>query len=187
MKRAKLGDVYCIKVPNGYKLYQWAYNVPRKGHYIRVFAGLYDSIPVDIEQIVALPHSYIISFYASRAYRIGLAQLLGNYPVPSEYPFPKYQIHFNINDKTKQVNGIHVMNSDGTRGVWQWFYVNCMKDLPKEYRGCTLLNDHVTPNWLLYLFDNDFNLQQPERFSVGTNPEATLQKYTDIVKQYWPV
>ena len=40
MRRAKLGDVYCIKVPNGYKIYQWAYSSKKRGDYIRVFDGL---------------------------------------------------------------------------------------------------------------------------------------------------
>lgn len=182
MKRARLGDVYCIKVPNGYKLYQWAYKIPRKGDYIRVFDGLYSTIPEDIESIVASLHSYIIYFNASRAYRIGLAHLLGNFQIPYQYPFPKYQIRFDRNPETKRVNRIHVMNADGKRDVWKWFDVCCVKDLPEEYRETTLLNSAVTPNWLLYLFDNEFDLLHPERFFIGgSNPEKELQKYSDIV------
>lgn len=183
MKRAKLGDVYCIKVPNGYKLFQWAYSVPRKGEYIRVFDGLYDPVPENIEQIVDGPHSYIISFYATRAYRVGLAQLLGNFPVPSQYPFPKFQIRFRIDRNTGQADGIHVMNSDGTRDVWAWFDVCSITELPEEYRSITLLNGTVTPNWLLYLFDNGFDLLHPERYYLGSNPEDRLQKYGNIVNE----
>ena len=99
MRRAVIGDVYCIKVPNGYKIFQWAYKIPRSGNYIRVFEGLYDSIPSNIEQIAAGPHSYMIWFNAGRAYRCGLATFLGNYPVPPEYPFPQFAIQFWQNSK----------------------------------------------------------------------------------------
>ncbi len=182
MKRARVGDVYYAEVPNGYKIIQWAYSIPRRGDYIRVFDGLYSSIPGNIEEIVHSPHSYIISFYASRAYRIGLFHLLGNYDVPEEYPFPKYQIRFRMDSQNQHVEGIHVMNSDGSRNTWEWHYVGRIEDLPKEYRGTTLLNSCVTPNWLLFLFDNGFDLQHPEKFSVGSNPEVTLRRYTDMVE-----
>lgn len=183
MRKAKLGDVYYIKVPNGYKIYQWAYSVPRKGDYIRVFDGLYSIIPDNIEEIVLSPHSYIIAFYAARAYRNGFAHFLKNLPVPEAYPFPKYQIRFSLDDKTQKVDGIHVMNSDGTRDVWQWFYVGSLEELPEEYREVTLLNSRPTPNWLLYLFDNGFSLTHPERFFLGADPEAQLQKYTDLINR----
>ena len=185
MRRAKIGDVYCIRLPNGYKLYQWAYRIPRKGDFIRVFDGLYDSIPQNIESIVSAPHSYIIAFYASRAYRIGLASFLDNYNVPNEYPFPKYQIRFRIDREKQKVYRIHVMNSDDNWDVWQWYDVSSIKELPQEYQNITLINGVLTPNWLLYLFDNGFDLQHMEKFDPGSNPEMTLQPYTDIVNTYY--
>ena len=45
MRRAKLGDVFAVKVPNGYKIVQWAYRIEKFGNYIRVFDGLYDTLP----------------------------------------------------------------------------------------------------------------------------------------------
>ena len=183
MKRPKLGDVYYIKVPNGIKLYQWSYSIPRKGDYIRVFAGLYKDIPHNIDQIVDSQHSYIISFYAARAYRVGISRLVGNYPVPPQFPFPKYQIRFSYNQRTHQVEGIHIMNSDGSRDIWKWFYVTSMSDLPDEFRDTTLLSSVIPPAWLLYLFDNGFDLSHPERFCVGPDSTATLRKYTDLLKK----
>ena len=169
MKRAKLGDVYWVKVPNGYKIYQWAYSIPRKGDYIRVFDGLYDSIPTEITAIVAGPHSYIIPFYSSKAYRIGLAHLIGNYPVPAEYPFPEFQISF-----CRDVTGIYkieVMRTNFIPGnaedAFQVFKVSRMADLPPIYQKLTLLNSCVTPNWLLYLFDINFSLSALETFYPG--------------------
>lgn len=181
MRRAKLGDVYSVKVPNGYKLYQWAYSIPKKGDYIRVFPGLYSTVPNNIKQIVLSEHSYIISFNASRAYRIGLVQFVENIPVPDQYPFPKHQIRFSIDHNTRRVDRIHVMNADGTRDLWQWFNVNSMAELPEEYRTVTLLNSCVTPNWLLYLFDKDFSLDHPERFFLGPDPETAVKEYTSII------
>lgn len=63
MRRSKLGDVYATKLPNGYKIYQRAYDIPRRGDFVRVFDGLYESIPANVEEIVRGPHSYIVDFF----------------------------------------------------------------------------------------------------------------------------
>ena len=114
MKRARLGDVYYIKVPNGNKLYQWAYSIPRKGDFIRVFDGLYSSIPDNLLDIVAGSHSYIISFDTKRAYRVGLAQLLGNFPVPEEYPFPDFKLALHPGG-SKRIGAINVQPTSSTQ------------------------------------------------------------------------
>jgi len=182
VRRAKLGDVFYIKVPNGYKIFQWAYSVPRKGDYIRVFDGLHVTIPDNIEEIVLSPHSYIIAFYASRAYRAGFAHFIKNISVPDIYPFPKYQIRFAMDSNTGKVDRIHVMNADGKRDVWQWFDASNVTELPEEYRGVTLLNSYLTPCWLLYLFDNGFDLMHPERFFFDSDPDIILQKYSYLIE-----
>ena len=184
MRRAKLGDVYCIEVPNGYKLFQWAYKIPKRGEFMRVFDGLYKTIPNDIEAIVKSQHSYIIAFYIQRAYRIGLAQFLGNYAVPEEYPFPKYQINFSV-DSNHKLDAVHVMNSDGKFGVSKWHEVGSMDELPEPYRDVTLLSSYLTPNWLLYLFDKGFDLKHPERYFPGQDIEEKLKPYDEIISRYW--
>ena len=185
MKRAKVGDVYAVKVPNGYKLYQWAYSIPKKGDYIRVFPGLYEEIPENVAEIAAGPHQYIISFYSSRAYRIGLAQRIDNFPVPDEYPFPDYMFRFS-QDMKGRIFRITLTGTKGTLGDWASFDVSHMKDLPPQYRDIKLVNSSVTPNWLLYLFDIDFDLSDLTRFYPGLPGEdfaAKVQKYTDIVEE----
>ena len=184
MKRPKLGDVYAVKVPNGYKLYQWAYSIPKDGDYIRVFKGLYETIPENIGVIIEGPHSYIIPFYSNRAYRIGLAQRIDNYPVPGRYPFPDYRIDFCMDMKGEiyQINldPVHRLMGESRR-----FQASHMEELPEKFRGETLLNSCVTPNWLLYLFDIDFDLSEPARFYPGvpgTDYAAIVQPYTDIVE-----
>lgn len=183
MKRAKIGDVYYVKVPNGYKLYQWAYNIPKIGAYIRVFDGLYSSLPNNVAEIAAGPHSYIISFYSSRAYRIGLANLLGNFPVPKEYPFPEYMFSFHW--------------CEGEAAYWVWitrtdvtnskkFYVRTMEELPEEFRALKLLSNVLSPAWILYLFDIDWNLEKLSSFypgKPGEDFEAILQEYIAIVDE----
>ena len=184
MRRARLGDVYGIKVPNGYKVYQWAYSDKKRGDFIRVFDGLYDEVPNNIEEIVLSPHSYIIPFYAARAYRIGLAEFLGNYEVPEQYPLPNYQVRFWINYDQQKVHSITVTGYDNNgKWIWETYDVSRIADLPKKYRDTTLLASCVTPNWLLYLFDNGFDLLHPERFSLGPNPEQKVQIYTDMVNE----
>ena len=75
MKRSKLGDVFAINLPNGYKLFQRAYDIPRTGRFIRVFDGLFPDIPNSVAEIVAGPHSYIINFDTIKAKTIFFADL----------------------------------------------------------------------------------------------------------------
>lgn len=188
MKRTKIGDVYSIKVPNGYKLYQWAYSIPREGDYIRVFDGLHEYIPPNLSEIVAGPHSYIISFNVKRAYRIGLAQVQGNFSVPDEYPFPEFE--FSLHPGGSQKIGAIVVRptiaTSAAVNVGQWFRVNRILDLPPQFQNITLLSSRLSPSWLLYLFDVGFSLHDLDCFfpgGPGENGNAKLQKYTDIVNE----
>lgn len=169
MKRAKLGDLYCMKVPNGYKLYQWAYHIPKDGNYIRVFPHLYNEIPNNLEEIVDSEHSYIVGFAAGKAYRKKLASLLGNFPVPEKYPFPEYMLGFNFVG-TK----IRVLTSIGVRSLCD--YVDDIDELPAEYRDVKLLNSSFTPDWLMYLFDVDFDLSDWRKMW----PRDEINKYIEL-------
>lgn len=188
MKRARMGDVYSVKVPNGNKIYQWAYSIPKKGDYIRVFDGLYECIPTNLSEIVAGPHSYIISFDTKKAYRIGLAQMLGNFPVPIEYPFPELEFALHPGG-TKKIGAIVVRPTIDTGtavNTGQWFRVSRIQDLPPQFHNITLLNSRLSPSWLLYLFDIGFTLYDLDCFfpgGAGENGDAKLQKYTEIVNE----
>lgn len=185
MRRIKLGDVFCIKVPNGYKLFQWAYDIPRKGQFIRVFPGLVDSIPDNIEDLVNGEHSYIIAVRIRRLYKIGLAEFLVNYPVPEKYPFPAYQIEA-CADQTGQVYRIWFLNSTPNvpSGLFG-FSASSMEELPPEYQGIKLLNGYLSPALLLYLFDYDFDLEDLTRFFpqnvLGDKWKEKLDEYIRIV------
>ena len=80
MRRRKIGDLYCAKVPGGYKLFQFSYRIPKDGSYFRVFGGLYDKIPEDLTSIVEGPHSYIISI-GTGFFKSSMVSFLSNFPV----------------------------------------------------------------------------------------------------------
>ena len=182
MRRSKIGDVYSVKLPNGYKLLQRAYVVPRVGDFVRVFKGLYKEIPENIQDIVSGPHEYLISFHSSRAYRIGLFELVCNCQVPVEYPFPEYMFHF-YSDGCGGISMINVTKNDYTD--FRSFRVSRMEDLPEEFRNLTLLSPLVSPDWLLYLFDTDWSpVNLPGFFPgrAGENFAEKLRLYSDMVK-----
>ena len=187
MRRAKLGDAYAVKVPNGYKIIQWAYHIPKYGRFIRVFDGLYDTVPENIAEIVAGPHSYIAGLFVGRAYRIGLLDWLGNYSVPAEYPTPEYQIDF-CRDQYHQIYQIRIQKTPIAEGLPRFFTfpVSTIAELPEPYRDVKLLHACVSPDWLLYLFDNDFTLNNPDRFEPwlhwGENWREKFQVYIDMVE-----
>lgn len=190
MRRAKLGDVYTIRVPNGYKIFQWAYQVPQWGKYIRVFDNLYDAVPENVAEIILGEHSYIIGFDASKAYRIGLAQFIGNMPVPDLYPFPRYRLSFWKHEldagfriwirptKTNLVENANAIYS---------FDVFDIKELPHEYQNIKLLDSTLSPAWLLYLFDYNFTLSDLNRFwpqyVLGENKDQILNGYQERVSR----
>ena len=185
MRRSKIGDVYSAKLPNGYKLFQRAYDVPRIGRFVRVFDGLYESIPDNIAEIVAGPHSYVIDFYASRAYRIGLIQFVENYPVPEKYPFPEYQFrYYSLGDSGKY--RVQVMRPDIRD--FQQFTVSRLDELPEPFKGLTLYGARFSPDWVLYLFNVNWNPTTLENYTPGRSHqefEAILQPYTDWVEECW--
>lgn len=184
MRRSKLGDVYATKLPNGYKLYQRAYDIPRMGRFVRVFDGLYEAIPVNVEEIVRGPHSYIVDFFSSRAYRVGLAQFIGNYPIPKEYPFPEYMISF-FPATADGVFSVNVTRTDVTGH--QVFYVRHLCELPEKFRNIKLLDIGPTPAVLFYLFDNNCTLADLPHFyshlRISTNDLEKYQVYLDMVNE----
>ena len=185
MRKAKIGDVFAVKVPNGYKLLQWAYDIDKYGTYVRVFDGLYPTIPANIAEIIDGPHSYIADLFVGRAYRIGLLEWLGNYNVPEKYPFPEYAISFCPNQSG--IAFIQIYTTIFASGFPQsfTFKVNSIMELPEQYRNVNLLHTSVSPDKLLYLFDNDFTPLCPKIFYPvfywGDEWRNRYQVYIDIV------
>lgn len=171
MRRAKLGDVYAMHLPNGIKIVQWAYHIPKCGTYIRVFEGLHDAIPANIPEIVRGEHSYIIGFHISRAYRIGLVEFLENIPIPDDQPFPPYRIEFWFYELTDKF-GVWIRPTvmhpcENSNKIYSFEAVNSVMDLPKEFQNVKLMDCFISPSWLMYLFDYDFNFDNPRRFQPG--------------------
>ncbi len=184
MRRGKIGDVYAVKVPNGYKLYQFAYKIPKWGDYIRVFHGLYDTIPTNIAEIANGPHDYIIGFFSSRLYRIGLAQFLENIPVPQQYPFPDYDIDIHLNSKfnifAATVNSTKPSPETGKREHY-YFEITSIAELPQEFQNLTLLSWVPSPYTLFFYFDYGFSISEIQRrypkYVLGDGWEETFKIY----------
>lgn len=191
MRRRKIGDLYCAKVPGGYKLFQFAYRIPKDGSYFRVFGGLYEKIPEDLTSIVEGPHSYIISigtgFFKSR-----MVSFLSNFPVPEKYPYPKFRLKFWMNQWGEIFCIWLTPNDKSATGSLNKlsFDVTAMKDLPEEYREIKLLSSYVTPIWLVYLFDCDFDLNDLNRFwpqtVFGDSWESKMEEYTKLFEESLP-
>lgn len=175
MKRAAIGDLYCMKVPNGYKLYQWAYSIQGFGYYIRVFHGLYSEIPSDLESVVNSEHDYIIGFAAGKAYRLKLAELLGNFPVPVKYPVPEFSIGVSF-------DGRKICAEEFPSGQRVSRYVHQRRFLPPKYRKINMLKCSVTPDYLMFLFDTGFDLSNWKVFTAYSD----IEKYTNIVNSMLP-
>lgn len=188
MRRPKLGDLYSVKVPNGYKIIQWAYRIEKYGDFIRVFDGLHASVPENLSDIAAGPHSYITSLHVSKASRIGLLDWLGNFPVPEQYPVPEYQISF-CRDQYNHIYSIKISKTPAVSGLPRFytFPVCSVHELPEQYREVKMLHSHVSTDWLLYLFDNDFSLNNPDIFEPqlywGTHWRDRYQIYIDIIEK----
>jgi len=186
MRRIKIGDVFFVKVTNGYKLFQWAYDISKKGEFIRVFPGLHKTIPENIGDLVNGEHSYIIAARIRRLYKIGLAEFIANYPVPERYPFPPYNLEACI-DQNGKVYRILLMKTNPNSPTAQFgFEASSMQDLPAEYQNIRLLNGYYSPALLLYLFDYNFDLNELARFwprnVLGENFKEKLDEYVQIVE-----
>lgn len=185
MRRAKLGDVYAMHLPNGFKLFQWAYRVPKQGTYIRVFDGLYKTIPANIEQIVQGEHTYIIGFHISRAYRIGLVEFVENLPVPEKYQHPMHTIEFWTYELTEHF-GVWIRpscfdTSENRHKIYSFDDLNSITDLPEEFRNVKWMDCFISPDLLMFLFDYDFTFDNPRRhcpsYVLGEKAEEVLDGY----------
>lgn len=186
MRGIKIGDVFYIKVPNGYKVFQWAYDIPRKGEFIRVFPGLYDEVPDNIEILVGEEHSYIIAARIRHLYRIGLAKHLAHYAVPEEYPFPPYDLEPCVDQYGKVYRILFLKTKHNGPAAQFGIAASSMEELPDEFKNIKLLNGYVTPAVLLYLFDYDFDLNNLARFRprcvLGEKSKEKLEEYIQIVE-----
>ncbi len=189
MRRAKVGDIYCAKLFNGYKLFQFAYRIPKRGDYIRVFPGMYESVPDDIAPIVNGSHSYIISMGPWNILRSSVFRHLGTLPVPKEYPFPKFMMKFWKDQKDNifcfwftPMLGVYEFEDRSIRS----FNASSLDEVPAEYRETKLLNGYVTPEWFLYLLDYNFDLNDVKRYWPQTvladQWKAKLDEYTAIIE-----
>lgn len=184
MKRSKLGDVFAIKLPNGYKLFQRAYDIPRAGRFIRVFDGLFPDIPNNVAEIVAGPHSYILHFDTMKAYRCGLAQLVGNYQVPGAYPFPEYMFKFSKNADGKTLR-IAVVTTDVTD--LHVFNVKNWAEIPEEFQDLSLLWPVFSVAKVLYMFDTNWSPSQIFDFSAPGLDEGFVSRqdvYLELLEPF---
>lgn len=188
MRRPKIGDLYSVKVPNGYKLIQWAYQIDKYGRFIRVFEGLHEHIPENLADIAAGPHSYVTALHVGKACRHGLLDWLGNYPVPEKYPVPEYQIDF-CRDQYDNIYCIKISKTPVSCGLPRFFTfpVCTIHALPDQYKDVKLLSPRISPDWLLYLFDNDFSLDNPDVFEPhihwGADWRERYQVYIDMIEK----
>lgn len=185
MRRAKLGDVYAMHLPNGIKIFQWAYDIPKHGTYIRVFDGLYQTIPANIVEIVQGEHAYIIGFHVSRAYRIGLVEFLANLSVPEKYQCPMYTIEFWPYELTDQF-GVWIRPScfdasENRNKIYSFDDLDSITDLPEEFQDVKWMDCFISPDWLMFLFDYDFTFDNPRRhwpsYVLGEKADLVLDVY----------
>ncbi len=187
MRRSKLGDVYAVKVSKGYRLIQYAFHHPRYGQYIRVFDGVYASVPKKVDDVVSESHSYMITFKCCTLYCIGLAERIGNYPVPEKCGDQDYRIRFWFNQKG-ELFSIWIMDIrayDAPTKRTFTFEVHSIADLPEEYRNVTLVNSIPSVPFMLYLLDCNFSLDDPIKMephlSLGQDYKEKLKIYDEIV------
>ena len=183
MRRAKLGDVYYIKLLNGYKIYQWAYIHHRRGEYIRVFDGLYQNIPDNIDEIVSGPHSYVLAFDTKRSYSLGLSVLIGNYTVPEEYPMSKISVDFCPTRGNKWWFSYTIIE---TCDCFRNETVSGFEDLPNELKSITTLELFYFPARIFYLFDSGFDFYHLDRYypePIDGDPDLPYKPYFDMIEE----
>ncbi|MBQ3258166.1 MAG: hypothetical protein IJA67_12265 [Oscillospiraceae bacterium] len=181
-KRPKLGDVLYTKVPNGYKIYQWVFKDTRWGNLVFVFSGLYNGVPNNVQEIVSAQEGYLMSMPVGKACRIGFSTIIDNYEIPPNCVFPEFYI-----DWISYYEGgicfldVTISEFETLRQVGYYPKVKCMNDLPEVHRNTKLISGIYSPDWILYLFDIDFNLNKMERRNLGENASKYATLYHEIL------
>ena len=189
MRRGKLGDVYAMHLPNGIKIIQWAYTIPKYGHYVRVFDGLYETVPENINQIVHGDHSYIIAFSANVAYRIGLVEFLENISVPEKYPRPMYSLEFHCYGRLYEfdVTIVEFFDPTSKKCTERYTFENLtsIDQLPDRFRNVKTVAGFCSASLIMYLFDYNFTLERPRYLwpykILGEKADEILNGYQERI------
>ena len=176
MKRTKIGDVYAFKTERGYRILQWAYDIEKKGEYVRVFPNFYEEVPQNIEKIISGDCSYIMSFAIRKLYSKGVLELIYRAPEDSIPPFPKHDIEYHGNAKKGY---FEVCESDCHQNFECFDGYPDGRGLPRKYRKLRLINGCVDGVWFIYLLTSDFDLQHWDCF-------YPREKYDYLLKKYGP-
>lgn len=162
MKRAKLGDVFAFKAERGYRIIQWAYHIPKKGRFLKIFPGFYDEKPSNLIEILNGDCLYIVNFYLPFLLSKNILDFWGNYQECILEPFPKLMIEFRkyvgdqilyriSNSLIAQDSETYIGNSSGD-------------GIPKKYNHVRLLNLNPCPMSFLHMLSSDFDLKHFDYF-----------------------
>lgn len=179
MRKATIGDIYAFKTERGYRLIHWAYHIEKQGKFVRVLPNFYDSIPENIDELIAKECDYILCFDAPKAYRKRLFEWIGNY---SEFDkielFPRYDINYVDYGETSEIK---VCEFNCHQNFERFVCDDKGNGLPEKYKNIKLINAIVDPIWFIYLISSDFNLNNWSLFYPGELWDVYEKKYGDII------
>lgn len=149
MVRLKVGDVFQILTPKGKAYIQYVFNNETIGELIRVFPGLYDNQPINLEEIVTRNEEYFVHFPVKAANKQKLIDKMGNYGLPKGFDIPKL-FRTIIKDNDGNLIGWHIIDYD----TWQR---ETVKELTGEQKKLspwgtwndTLLVERISQGWTL--------------------------------------
>ena len=184
MKRLKLGDILAFQTDRGYRIFHWAYNVPKKGKYIRVMPGFYQTIPNNLNEIVSGECAFIIWADINWYYKNGLFVLVGHEDVSNEtYPFPEYQILLKYVDPDDDHYAFFEFNHI-YRNEWE----TCRSDpfangFPERFKYLKLLNLRCSPFLMMTLLSSDFDTHNWHKFDMSSKKDYYEKLYGHLLKQ----
>jgi hypothetical protein len=81
-RRAVIGDVFEVSTASGFAYLQYTHEDAFMKSLVRVLPGRYETRPSDLDHLVSHHEAYFVFYLLDQALKDGLAQLVGNRPIP---------------------------------------------------------------------------------------------------------
>ena len=199
MKREKLGDVYAFKTDRGYRIMQWAYNIEKRGKYIKVFDGFFDQAPDNLDEIVRGDCLYMLPFPIQKLYKKGIVELWGNFQAPEQSTFSGKHINF-----VQRIPGLNIIifeigdmftnksiyfcgDMTGNAVPEQYRNLSCLNSwnldgFPKEFKQLRALNLWAGAFLFMSILESDFSVKNFAPFWETRGAEDKYKaRYYDIL------
>jgi len=138
MNKIRIGDLFEISTPKGKAYFQYVFELNGIGSLIRVFDGLFDTVPEKLYEIVNNEEKFFVYFPLKYALKYNVVRKVLSSNVPGSVQIPKKMRTPNV-DKNGKILFWHIVDVE----TLQREVVYNLNDLQKNFSPWGVWNDTI--------------------------------------------